>query len=233
MSNGTINFKNKGFPVIRLGNVDIFWLSKDYEFQNWQKLLTAEENQKMNSMKATMRANEFGRSRALVHSLFSGNYALSKFPDGHINWPTDIVGSLSHKAGHVALALSQNSNFHSIGIDCESVSKINLGIKSKVITPEEEKHFGHLNFSDNQVLAIIFSLKEALFKCHYPLGQKMFYFEDAYLDTISGTGSITATVKVDTSPMTPAGYSTRGCFHFFEEGGEEYIISLAYLTKES
>src|SRR5205823_4860698 len=69
----------------------------------------------------------------------------------------------------------------------------------------------------NQWLAVIFSFKEALFKCHHPLGLKMFYFHDAEVTHLApDTGEIAAAVRMDTSAHTPAGSVTHGHFTFFD-----------------
>jgi 4'-phosphopantetheinyl transferase EntD len=76
------------------------------------------------------------------------------------------------------------------------------------------------------IIALIFSAKEALFKCHFPLGRKMFWFHDADVSQIDvKTGQIELTVLIDTSPKTLKGTVTSGNFVLNKTSDGDYWVT--------
>ena len=78
--------------------------------------------------------------------------------------------------------------------------------------------------------AVIFSVKEALFKCHYPLGKTMFYFEHAQIDAMTPS-SLTGHILTQTSPGTPAGYKFKGAFETFQSNERDFVITLVTFSE--
>jgi len=81
-------------------------------------------------------------------------------------WPTGLCGSIAHSRRHVALALSYLSELRSVGIDI--VDGDSLGQEARSIaTNEEIQAFvaSSLASGIDEAANLIFSAKEALFKC--------------------------------------------------------------------
>jgi 4'-phosphopantetheinyl transferase EntD len=84
-------------------------------------------------------------------------------------WPTGICGSLSHTQLHVAALIGTNFDFESVGVDIDDGRSLG-GAKVDVATPEEleltrevaQRHYGLAE-------SVVFSLKEAIFKCQCSL----------------------------------------------------------------
>jgi 4'-phosphopantetheinyl transferase EntD len=132
---------------------------------------------------AEMRRREFLRSRWLYRSISASKFNLEKTADGDVIWPEGLCGSLSHKQGCVALAVESKLKWKSLGVDLEVVA-INSGILEKVMDDDEFNVMIALLGQEDGVSAV-FSAKEAVFKAIFPLGRKMFWFDDAKLCGIS------------------------------------------------
>lgn len=98
-----------------------------------------------------------------------------------IDWPAGYQASISHSAGFVTAVAIKNSDISSIGVDLELVMPIDRAIKlaSRLLT-NEEMH-GGINPTDQTSLetTLIFSAKESIFKCLYPVVRVYFGFKDA------------------------------------------------------
>lgn len=96
-------------------------------------------------------------------------------------WPAGYVGSISHAGGYVAAAVARTADLGSIGIDFEDASRFRPEMERKIASADEIA----LNFDGRPVgerqmaLAILFSAKEAFYKCQYPLSRQYLGFHDA------------------------------------------------------
>ncbi len=129
--------------------------------------------------------------------------------DGLIQWPRDAVGSVSHSMGHVALAIAESAThaaipMKSIGLDLESANRMRLELAPKICTASELKMLQ----AGEVTLVDIFAAKEALFKAHFPLGRKRFWFLDAEVVDPPAGDSLRLRILTDTGPETPAGHET-------------------------
>lgn len=119
-------------------------------------------------------------------------------PNGAPMWPTGLCGSIAHSASHVAVAIACTSQMRSIGIDIEDGR--NLGAATRQIgRPDEIKALAaHPLVSDEEGAArLLFSAKEALFKCQSPVTQDEYLgFMDVCLK-LSVDGTLTATPVID------------------------------------
>lgn len=97
-------------------------------------------------------------------------------------WPEGFVGSLTHSGGFVSAVVASRTDYQGIGIDSEWINpKTNWQkIEKRVFTPHERKWLsGRRESQKEQLFWLIFSAKESLFKCLYPLVKVFFGFQDA------------------------------------------------------
>jgi len=93
-------------------------------------------------------------------------------PNGAPIWPTGLCGSLAHSHSHVAVALARSAQMLSVGIDIDDGR--NLGAAaSQVGMAEELRTIGDHPLADGieGAARLLFSAKEALFKCQSSLTQ--------------------------------------------------------------
>ena len=98
-------------------------------------------------------------------------------------WPSKVVGSISHNKNFVGAAVAKKNELIGIGIDFEEIDRAKIELSSHIKNSEDLK--SHPDFSDTELLTVIFSAKESLYKALYPSVQKFFGFEDAALRSIN------------------------------------------------
>src|SRR5271170_2211017 len=92
-------------------------------------------------------------------------------PKREPQWPTGVVGSLTHTTGFRAAAVAPRTILASIGIDCEESRPLPDGIEETVAMPAEREILGALSRGYPEIHwgRLLFSAKESLFKAWYPL----------------------------------------------------------------
>ena len=119
------------------------------------------------------RKNEFraGRSIAKEAANFLGIklLSISKDDNGCPLWPAPIVGSISHKAGFCGALLGKSDTYSSIGLDIEFVEHLEENVWKTFTSPYELEQATVCNMEASLFANILFSVKEAFFKCLYPL----------------------------------------------------------------
>jgi enterobactin synthetase component D len=98
-------------------------------------------------------------------------------------WPKEIVGSISHDKVWVGAAVAKSSDLLGLGIDFEIKGRAKLNLKKQITTTQDIK--SHESFSEVELLTMIFSMKECLYKALFPLVNKFFGFEDAAVIAIN------------------------------------------------
>lgn len=100
-------------------------------------------------------------------------------------WPFNVVGSISHGASlAAALIKRKHKPLSGIGIDIEDLSReIRTNITGHVLTPWEIDHWLKGEAAVSEAVRIIFSIKEAIYKCFYPLeGINLGFFDADVLE---------------------------------------------------
>lgn len=94
-------------------------------------------------------------------------------------WPEGIVGSLSHTENYcVAVCSRLNAGIRLLGVDVERNLPLGDGLDSYV---HSESEWALLESLGDLPQRIIFSAKESIFKCMYPLLGRYFGFRDVEL----------------------------------------------------
>jgi len=96
-------------------------------------------------------------------------------------WPDSVWGSITHSAGFAAVAVGLKKEIQGVGIDLESFSRsIDFNIRRHVCVDSELEWLESLPKKQaNRALRIIFSAKESIFKCLYPVTKTYLTFKDA------------------------------------------------------
>jgi len=224
--------------TINLNSLVLLWLDKTTSIANLAPpaTLTADERIKAESIKSDARRNEFERSRLLLRSQTGAQTSFLPDSENSPGWPSGLRGSISHKNGHVVVCTDRADKFFSIGIDSENAEKNISHLQEKICTTNDLKLIDNIcrdrMFERGSLVALFFSAKEALFKCHFPLEKRMFWFHDAEVCRIDfESGEIDIKVLIDTSASTKEGHVTKGKFILHNASDSGYWITAFSLPR--
>ena len=108
-------------------------------------------------------------------------------------WPAGHVGSITHTQGYAAAAVSGCARVRSVGIDSEVLlDGEQVGDLGSFIGNDEEIRRAALAFGCRRLgTTVLFSAKESLFKCLFPVVSVLFDFSDVQLiDADASQGTI-------------------------------------------
>ncbi|MEV0703946.1 4'-phosphopantetheinyl transferase [Saccharopolyspora sp. NPDC050389] len=114
---------------------------------------------------------------------------------GAPQWPTGIIGSITHCAGYRAAVAARAEQVHTVGIDAEPHAPLPDGVLNVVSLESERADLTRLSAArpDTHWDRILFSCKETVYKAWYPITGSWLGFEDARLEF--GTGTFTAHLR--------------------------------------
>ncbi len=156
---------------------------------------------------APKRRREFASARCLAHALLAQLGAapgpLGREANRAPIWPVGIVGSISHCDERVAVAVAHGRDHAGVGIDIEPDVPIESGLWSRICTPTE---IARLDGSDEntrgRTVRLLFSAKEALYKCVHPHAQRFIGFQEAEI-LLQPEGRFAASLPDDVSCALP------------------------------
>lgn len=134
--------------------------------------LSEQESYYLETITHPRRKEEFLRGRAAISQLLKVSSS-DRGKGGELVLPYGTVGSISHSRGHVVAFAQVSTDFASFGIDLEFVDRISEKLRDKILTPLEDKQWG----KDPVFLQLAFSVKEAFFKCLFPIVKALFDFD--------------------------------------------------------
>lgn len=113
-------------------------------------------------------------------------------------WPDGYVGSITHTRGYVAAAAARAERVRSLGIDSERIMGAETAdnVREMVAVAGELEALDGAGLDALQLLTLVFSAKETLYKCLHPLVGRFFGFHEARLcsyDLSSGRYAIELT----------------------------------------
>lgn len=140
-------------------------------------------------------------------------------------WPSEIIGSISHTNNCAIAAVSETSSFGGIGIDVEEDTPLKPDLWNAICSAQEQ---GWMREQDNpgQMGKLIFSAKEAAYKCQYAQSQRFFGFDGMELEFDQSTNRFLARFTADQPPFD-AGYEIAGTYAI----GAGVIITAATLPQ--
>jgi 4'-phosphopantetheinyl transferase EntD len=98
-------------------------------------------------------------------------------------WPQAVVGSITHTTGYCAAVVAQRPWVHALGLDSEVVGDVNVEIWPRICVPAELAWIGSLPEAEQRAaVTLIFSAKEAFYKCQYSLVGERLNFQDARVE---------------------------------------------------
>lgn len=98
-------------------------------------------------------------------------------------WPDGIIGTITHTRDYCAVALTNAAELRSIGIDAEVNEPLKPELVERVCT-EAERHWLQSRAKEERgcLAKLIFSAKEAFYKCQHPITQTYLGFQDVTLE---------------------------------------------------
>lgn len=97
--------------------------------------------------------------------------------------PPGIVGSVTHKAGALAVAMVDLQSGWHLGVDLELLRPARPGIARKVLTAPEQEHVRRLAPEEQwREVLVRFSMKEAIYKALDPFVRRYVDFGEVSLD---------------------------------------------------
>ncbi|MGI1678666.1 MAG: 4'-phosphopantetheinyl transferase superfamily protein [Cellvibrionaceae bacterium] len=152
----------------------------EYEIALPEKLKTAVEKRK-----AEYIAGRYCASQSLKKISSRVNTNFESNEDRSPKWPEGYTGSITHSKGFASAVVAEKKHIRAIGIDSEKLIKKRTAdnIHSHILT-ETENHTDTLWLTEDfqKYLTLVFSAKESIFKCLYPLAQQYFDFRHAKLE---------------------------------------------------
>lgn len=128
------------------------------------KLFPAEELATSNMVAKRRTEFALGRycARQALESLGHPPTPISKGPKREPKWPADIIGSITHTGSAAAAAVARRGDLTSLGLDMESDDPLDANLIAMICLPAENPN------KDPTLAKLLFSIKEAIYKCLYP-----------------------------------------------------------------
>jgi 4'-phosphopantetheinyl transferase EntD len=116
-------------------------------------------------------------------------------------WPTEITGSITHTSGLCAVAVASSSSYAGLGIDAEPAEPLEPDIAARVCRSDDTRSWSRRvkSLEGSVVERLVFSVKEAVYKCQFPISRMFLGFEDVSTELSEGT--FTATLRRDAPPF--------------------------------
>lgn len=103
--------------------------------------------------------------------------------DRRPRWPQSLTGSITHTAGFTAAAVGERRRFQAIGIDAERIGGVSPDLWSRVLLPAERDWLERLPVAFQVTVAtLLFSAREAFYKCQYEVTRQWLDFHDVAID---------------------------------------------------
>jgi 4'-phosphopantetheinyl transferase EntD len=133
------------------------------------------------------RAQEFAAGRLCARRALA-EFGIVDFPvrvaaDRQPLWPELLVGSITHTAGFCAAVVAERRRFSALGLDSEVVADVHAEIWPSIAVPAEIAWILSLPTSQHAAAAaLIFSAKEAFYKCQFPMTRERLDFRDVTVE---------------------------------------------------
>ena len=115
-------------------------------------------------------------------------------------WPAEVVGSITHTHGLCAAAVARSARYRSIGIDAEPAEPLTPNIARRICPDEEAESLDGFDAVERELVPrLVFCVKEAVYKCVFPIARRFLGFEDVRVELAGET--FRARLRVDTPPF--------------------------------
>jgi 4'-phosphopantetheinyl transferase EntD len=146
------------------------------------------------------RRREFAQGRLCARQALARlgirNFPLLMGSDRAPIWPAGVIGSLSHCGGYCAAAVARKGSILGLGLDVETVEPLDPELLA-LVCADIERAWLAASAGDAQggLAKLIFSAKESVFKCVYPLTGVFLDFQDCAIRLDERLGAFTATLR--------------------------------------
>jgi 4'-phosphopantetheinyl transferase EntD len=169
------------------------------------------------------RVQEFAAGRLCARRALA-EFGIVDFPikvadDRQPIWPDTMVGSITHTAGFCAAVVAERRHARALGLDSEVVGDVTERIWHSICVPLETAWVRSLPASEQAAaVTLIFSAKEAFYKCQYAIVRERLGFHDARVQAVGwgaadGVFNIHATRDIAMSTRTALPIRGRYLFH--------------------
>lgn len=138
------------------------------------------EREYFETIQSERRKEDFLRGRCVIQRRLPEGVSFRRAMSGEIVWPKGYIGSLAHTKNHVAAAVYPDQQFRSVGLDLEMFGRVKLHLREKICTSEELLTLSKLPEEKQEMqLTELFCIKEAVYKCFFPIYREYLAFDDA------------------------------------------------------
>ena len=165
------------------------------------------------------RQREFSCGRYLGHQLLGelgfSDFIIGRDKKGCPIWPESLVGSISHTSHYCAAVIMEKDNVASVGVDLEESGRMKKPLWSKLFTAAETRTLESIKEPDEQLrhAAVVFSAKEAFYKCDYPVNNQFHDFADIEIGLDVASRKLQVTQLSDGLLADYVGYYATGMTH--------------------
>jgi 4'-phosphopantetheinyl transferase EntD len=119
-------------------------------------------------------------------------------------WPPDVIGSITHCDGLTAAVVARRGRLLAVGVDAELAIPLDPPLISIVCTPEERRALAERPAAESGRYAkVLFSAKEAVHKCLYPVFGLTLEFVDVSITLDHDAGRFAAARAAGSAATLP------------------------------
>ena len=161
-------------------------------------------------------AGRYCAARALeALGCYSGGQSLRRGPGGAPVWPSGFTGSITHTDEFVWAAVARTADVSSIGIDTEHIIAPARAatVFNGIAWPSETAHARAAGLDRLEALTLVFSAKEAIYKCISRKVGRAIGFHDVRITGVDAASrTFHARTVIPLSPEIPADTPLQGVF---------------------
>lgn len=158
-------------------------------------LLEPEHKHTVSMIERRVREFTHGRhnARLAMQALGLPPAAVAKNDDRSPVWPDAVRGTISHTGEIAAAVIAHPHQYQSLGLDIEDAEPLDAPAHRLILRPEERD-------ADGARAKLLFSIKEAIYKCLYPVIGAYIDFQEMAVDTDEAKQSFRALPHTDLVP---------------------------------
>jgi 4'-phosphopantetheinyl transferase EntD len=156
------------------------------------------------------RQREFTAGRVCAHRLLRELGAepapLLSDADRVPRWPRGLVGSITHSDGLCAVAIARSDALRALGLDLERADRVRPELWRRICRPAEIERLNAAAAETRASLAtLVFSAKEATYKCLFPESRVPLGFQDVEVELDLERALFQVRLERDAAPLAMRG----------------------------
>jgi 4'-phosphopantetheinyl transferase EntD len=162
-------------------------------------------------------------ARRALAELGLGDVPITVAHDRQPVWPPGVVGSITHTAGLCAAVVAESTRVKALGLDTERSGAVKPELWQTICVADESAWISALAPSERAAaVTLLFSAKEAFYKCQYPLVGERLGFGDVCVIMLAwgqghGAFSVRPTRPLALFERIGGAKSLQGLYRFHEE----------------